>query len=159
MGGVALEHPTRRSFGNHPAASDYASRPPHSDPRAVPPSVEADLNVARRSGANVLLVGPEQRLSGPVSTLVPDLYPDAPFQRRDRGPMFVPASSRAAVVIRDVDALTQDEQLRLLDRLGAAAIRPQVVSTASTPLLPLVEAGAFNASLYYRLNTIYIDLR
>jgi transcriptional regulator of acetoin/glycerol metabolism len=40
----------------------------------------------------------------------------------------------------------------------ASSNRPQVVSTASAPLLPLVEAGVFNDALYYRLNTVYIDL-
>ena len=33
-----------------------------------------------------------------------------------------------------------------------------MVSTASAPLLRLVEARAFDAALYYRLNMVYIDL-
>ncbi len=153
-----MEQSSRRTFLAKPGA-DYPSTPRRTDPAEVPPSVEADLTVARVSGANVLLVGPEPRVSNLVGTLVPDLYAGAPFPARERRPVFVPASSRASVVIRDVDALTFDEQSRLLERLGAAKTRMQVVSTSSTPLLPLVEAGAFNPSLYYRLNMIYIDLR
>jgi DNA-binding NtrC family response regulator len=33
-----------------------------------------------------------------------------------------------------------------------------VVSTTSAPLLPRVEAGEFNATLFYRLNTVCVDV-
>jgi hypothetical protein len=159
MGGVVLEHSTRRSFEIDPGAARYASSARGQAQSDVPSSAHADLDVARISGANVMLVGPEHKVSSLIGALVPDLYPAAPFKRREHRPLFVPASSHDAVVIRDVDALTPEEQLRLLDRLSVAKTRAQVVCTASKPLLPLVEAGTFNASLYYRLNTIYIDLR
>jgi transcriptional regulator of acetoin/glycerol metabolism len=62
------------------------------------------------------------------------------------------------MVIQDVDMLTTGEQRRLLEWLDGANIRTQVISTASTPLLARVEARTFNETLYYRLNTTYIDL-
>jgi transcriptional regulator of acetoin/glycerol metabolism len=34
-----------------------------------------------------------------------------------------------------------------------------VISTSSVSLLPLVQSGAFSDDLYYRLNTIWVDLR
>jgi DNA-binding NtrC family response regulator len=58
----------------------------------------------------------------------------------------------------DVDALEKVGQLRFLDWLDSTSKRLQVVSTAKAPLLRLVQAHKFNPSLYYRLNTVYIDL-
>jgi transcriptional regulator of acetoin/glycerol metabolism len=46
----------------------------------------------------------------------------------------------------------------LFEWLDSTSSGTQVVSTASAPLLPLVEAGAFDDALYYRLNTVYVDL-
>jgi len=54
--------------------------------------------------------------------------------------------------------LTMAEQRQLLEWLDAPATRMQVISTASMPMLPRVEARTFDETLYYRLNTIYIDL-
>jgi len=39
-----------------------------------------------------------------------------------------------------------------------AAGQTQVVSTTPQPLLPLVQSGTFLARLYYRLNTVCVDL-
>ena len=36
--------------------------------------------------------------------------------------------------------------------------RTQVISTSRAPLMPLVDDGRFLNSLYYRLNTICVDL-
>jgi DNA-binding NtrC family response regulator len=69
-----------------------------------------------------------------------------------------PSSQSGIVVLRDVDALKPEEQVGLLNWVDSARNRRQVVSTASAPLLPMVEARAFDAALYYRLNTVYIDL-
>jgi hypothetical protein len=133
-----------------------ASMPAFRDEWAL---VHSDLNLARTTRANLLLVGTEGLVLNLVSVLVPDLSPGLTSRRRNRRLLLPPASSRvAAVVIRDVDALTPEDQLGLFNWLDAAKNGTQVVSTASAPLLPLVETGAFNAALYYRLNTVYINL-
>ena len=94
-----------------------------------------------------------------VSLLVPDANPSVMIRRQDGGLLLPPATARpSTVVVRDVDALTADEQRALLAWLDSGESRTQVVSTASAPVLPLVEAGAFNDALYYRLNTVYINL-
>ena len=133
----------------------FASMPPHSDDWGVP----MDLNVARITKANLLLVGTEPHVVKLVSLLVPDANPNVMI-RRQAGELVLPpvAARPSTVVVRDVDALTVDEQRALLAWLDAGESRTQVVSTASAPVLPLVEAGAFNDALYYRLNTVYINL-
>ena len=138
-----------------PPTVPYASMLPHSDERGVP----MDLNVARITKANLLLVGTEPHVVKLVSLLVPDANPSVMIRRQDGRLLLPPATARpSTVVVRDVDALTADEQRTLLAWLESGESRTQVVSTASAPVLPLVEAGAFNDALYYRLNTVYINL-
>ena len=120
-------------------------------------SVHEDLNLARGNRANLLIVGTELLVSSLVSSLVVDVNSHIMIRCRD-GLRLPPTSSQpGTVVLRDVDALKKEEQLRLLDWMDSASTRIQVVSTAAAPLLRL-KAGAFDAGLYYRLNTVYIDL-
>ncbi len=62
------------------------------------------------------------------------------------------------MILHDVGALTLEEQCRLMVWLQETAGGTRVVSTTSAPLLPLVEVGAFLDTLYYRLNTIYLEI-
>jgi hypothetical protein len=106
----------------------------------------------------VLLVGPERRVQDLVGVRVRETDTVLAIRCQDGPPQLPPASSYVgSMVLRDVDFLTPREQLRLFEWL-ATSNRTQVVSTASAPLLPLVEAGVFDDALYYRLNTVYIDL-
>jgi DNA-binding NtrC family response regulator len=57
-----------------------------------------------------------------------------------------------------VHALPLSDQRRLVAWLELAKGRTQVVSTTSAPLLPLVNAGQFIATLFYRLNTVCVDV-
>jgi DNA-binding NtrC family response regulator len=50
------------------------------------------------------------------------------------------------------------DQLQLLEWLEKRVGRTQIVSTTSESLLPQVESGAFNDILYYRLNTVHVDV-
>jgi hypothetical protein len=110
------------------------------------------------TGANVLLVGPERRIQDLVSIRVRETDTGLVIRCQDGPPQLPPASPHVgSMVLRDVDFLTPREQRRLFEWL-ATSNRTQVVSTASAPLLPLVEARVFNDALYYRLNTVYIDL-
>jgi hypothetical protein len=71
----------------------------------------------------------------------------------------VEPQTAATVVVRRVDLLGLEEQRQLLQTLDSEGARPrQVIATSARPLYPLVEAGRFPADLYYRLNTIRIEL-
>jgi transcriptional regulator of aromatic amino acid metabolism len=67
--------------------------------------------------------------------------------------------AEGSVILLDVASLVPDQQAELLRWLneGAGRYDVQLASTSSEPLFPLVEAGAFDATLYYRLNTIRIE--
>lgn len=62
------------------------------------------------------------------------------------------------LVLHEVGALRLQDQIQLLGWSAGAMGNTQVISTTSTPLLPRVSAGAFIDTLYYRLNTVYMDV-
>jgi hypothetical protein len=125
----------------------------------APLSAAKDLKMAQTTRTNVLVVGPNPLVRNVLSLVAPDARRDTAVPCQGGRLQLPQVSSRPTVlVVYDVDALSAAEQRRLLDWMEAASTRTQVLSTASIPLLPLVEAQAFNDTLYYRLNTIYIDL-
>ena len=141
-----------------PVTAPYASIP-RKDDSSDWFSVYRDLNLARSLKANLLVVGTERLVLSLVSSLVADVNPDFMIQCRDGLLRLPPRPSQSGIVVlRDVDALEKVEQLRFLNWVDSASKRLQVVSTASAPLLRLVEARKFDATLYYRLNMVYIDL-
>jgi len=74
-------------------------------------------------------------------------------------PLELPTRGRAAtMVIEDLTRLSDDEQVRILGCLDQVAGQIRVVSTTSIPIWPRVAQGEFNEVLYYRLNTVYVDV-
>jgi hypothetical protein len=152
-----VHYPSRLDSGSNPDTAPHASRP-FSEPDAVSLAAASDLNVARSTRANLLVLGPEQLVKNVLKLVAPAGKRDSVVQAGE-GQLQLPASSRpSTLVIEDVDLLTTGEQRRLLEWLDGASTRTQVISTASTSLRARVEANTFDETLYYRLNTIYIDL-
>ena len=134
----------------------YASTPARGD-LAVWPYTELDL--ARITGANVLFLGAGPLVVDLVGVLVPSVNEGVTIRPRWGRLELPPASSHIGkVVVWDVGTLTLAGQRTLLEWMDLANGRTQVISIASAPLLIRVDTGAFDATLYYRLNTICIDL-
>jgi hypothetical protein len=111
--------------------------------------------MARMGSTNVFLIGPVTLCDDLIATLGPDLIePIVACRARERLALPPPAMV-GALILHDVDELAQTDQQRLLDWLGEA-VAVKVISTATAPLMPSIERGAFLGSLYYRLNTICI---
>jgi hypothetical protein len=70
------------------------------------------------------------------------------------GLLDLPASGRGTLFLHDIAALTPPQQITLYDWLSTGGREVQVVSTTSSQMLPLVQAGQFLEGLFYRLNTI-----
>ena len=68
------------------------------------------------------------------------------------------AADTGTLILHEVGSLTHDDQLRLLTWLDQSAGRTRVVSTASASLFARVEAGLFVEKLYYRLNTVSLNV-
>ena len=154
-----MEYQFRLTGGVSHATAPHASMLPIRDDCTIPPSVQRDLSVARITRANILLVGNDRQVSRLVRLAVADFNQAAVVSCRN-GQLRLPSTSLRAgtIVIRDVDALSSDDQVKLCEWLNTRSDRAQVVSTASAPIVPLVDSSLFNDALYYRLNMVYVDL-
>lgn len=150
--------PRQLSYGGGAARSHASMLPIRADWNA-PASVQRDLSVARLTKANLLLVGADRLVAKVLPFAVPELT-QAAISRCKDGSLRLPSPSMgvSTIVVRDVDALTHGEQRSFREWLESQSTAVHVVSTASAPVLPLVETGEFSAALYYRLNMVYIDL-
>jgi Sigma-54 interaction domain len=117
-----------------------------------------DLQLSRVRRMNVLLTGSDGVIQNALSRLVPSLQgPVQIWRPSERLVLPIPADV-GTLILRDVGALLPVDQCRLLVWLEEAAGFTQVVSTTAAPLLARVEASLFLDSLYYRLNTVCVDV-
>ncbi len=116
-----------------------------------------DCRLARAAGVNLLIVVPE-RTRGFADLLMADLATPVVAWRPGERLMLPQAAQTGTLLLHNVGSLSLHDQRYLVEWLERAAGRTQVVSTTPVPLLPLVQAGTFLAKLYYRLNTVCVDL-
>ena len=108
--------------------------------------------------ANLLAEGSDEALARFLDSLLPHL--PQPVYRWAPGQCLrlPPPGVIGTLIIEDAGTLPPDDQRRLFDWLTMTLGNTRIVSTTTVCLLPLVETGAFSASLYYRLNIIYVDV-
>jgi hypothetical protein len=117
-----------------------------------------DLHVVGMPRTNLLLVGTAGSFRFVLEMLRLELR-DPIVQWHPGQPLELPLPGCAAtLVLQDVSELTYDDQHRVLRWLDRAAGQIQVVSTTAVPLWPRVKAGAFNETLYYRLNIVCVNV-
>ena len=68
----------------------------------------------------------------------------------------MPLPAQGTLILLEVAGMAPREQAKLLRWLHERNGNVQIASTSAEPLFRLVEAGRFDASLYYRLNTVRI---
>jgi hypothetical protein len=127
---------------------------PDSILRTVGGLTDGEWRVARIARANVLLVGSDGSAKKIVDALRPDFC--EPIEVWDPASRLVlpPIEGTGTLILQHVGAMPHDDQRRLCDWLEVTAGRTRVVSTTRQPLFPLLEAGTFAATLYYRLNVL-----
>jgi hypothetical protein len=117
-----------------------------------------DYRLARAARVNLLVIHGNGGLQDLLEWLTPDLQaPIATWCTGERLVLPQVAWTRT-MILQDVGALSDADQHGLLDWLGRAQGRTQIVSTTPAPLLSRVQAGAFIDRLYYRLNTVCLDV-
>jgi hypothetical protein len=141
------------SYGDHSFAPDEA---------AMITSDYLELDLCFPGRFNLLVTGPDDLTDAFVKALRSYLR-DPVVILLGGEPFALPPAPVGTLFLADVGALTAEEQLRLLNWLeegssSTQVIRTQVISTWGTSLMPMVAAGTFLEGLYYRLNTIYIDV-
>lgn len=104
---------------------------------------------------NALLCGPPSTIDAALAALEP-YFPQPVVRWSADNFRSLPCRARGTVILEHAEAYEQEQQRALLKWLDEA--RVQVVSTTDRPLVDLVERGLFLDHLYYRLNTVYLDL-
>jgi len=118
-----------------------------------------DAELVRTGRANLLLVGPDDVTREVVDALSPWFRQPVIVEHPGEPLVLAPQEHVEMMILHDVGAFGFADQIRLLDWLQGAGGRTQVISTASRPILPLISAGAFLDTLYYRLNSLYFEVR
>ena len=121
-------------------------------------AAHVDLLLMGMPRVNLLLIAPDGVVQFVLESLLLDLK--EPIVRWRPGERLVLPSpdESGTLVLHEAGALSGDDQLRMLHWLEQAEGRTQVVSTSTGALLPRVNAGAFIDTLYYRLNTVCVDV-
>jgi len=114
-------------------------------------------NVIRTLHPNVLLIGSNQTTASHLRTFRADL-PQPLHDLRVDADLQLPADTHGTVILRDVGALTGDQQHAVLAWLEGRDGRGTIVSTSKQSIYPKVTGGEFLPTLYYRLNVVMFDL-
>ena len=107
---------------------------------------------------NVLIEGTVTATEAALQLLQPHIH-EPIASHRPPGLFELPRTETRALIVRDAAGLSSHEQRRLLAWMGSAGSRAQIITTASCPLFALVEAGRFDAALYYRLNVLLLRVK
>jgi|SRR5688500_6195331 len=117
-----------------------------------------DWDLVSSVETSVLLIGERGATGASVNAMRPHLVaPLVHIDCRD-GLDLSSVPSRGTVILLDVDELALEDQQRLNAWLTRADPRPRVISTSRVSLVPMIDAGTFIESLYYRLNILRFDL-
>ena len=117
-----------------------------------------DFDLVCTGRVNLLLVGPDDVTRDVVDALRPGFRQPVIVAHPGEPLVLPPFEQVETMVLHNVGAFGFADQIRLLEWLQGALGLTQVISTASRPLLPLINAGAFLDTLYYRLNSLYFEV-
>ena len=143
----------------------HAPRPPIAPTApAVPPTASAlltqvrvDANSLAQSRANALIIGDQLAVMRVLGIIWPTLKKSVRWVEGTR--LSLPLEPDGTLILEEADRLSERAQADLLEWLNHHGQSVRVLTTASRPLFPLVEAGSFLDSLYYRLNHVVIAAR
>jgi hypothetical protein len=138
-------------------STDFATTTRVADSIETLTQLPEDCRLARAAGVNLLIIVPEGT-RGFAKLVISELAPPVvSWQPGDRL-MLPQAAQTGTLLLNEVGTLSLPDQRYLIDWLERAAGQTQVVSLSAVPLLPLVQAEMFLARLYYRLNTVCVDM-
>ena len=117
-----------------------------------------EWSAVRAAGVSMLIAGPGEVIRSLVAALQPQFRsPVVVLESSDR--FALPADDQVrTLVLHDISRLSPIDQGRLLAWLNRATTRIQIISTTARPIPPLIDSGTFLGSLYYRLNTVCVEV-
>ena len=116
----------------------------------------AQVQSVRTGTPNLLLIGPDAVAEEYLVPLMPSLA--SPIAYLDAANPALPATPVGTLIVHDVARLTPDRQAQFLEWLSGQR-ETAVITVSPGPLFPRVRRGAFSDPLYYRLNTVVVELK
>jgi hypothetical protein len=116
-----------------------------------------DWSALLASDANAVVVGADTAIVGLWTAVWSTLR--KPVCWVESGRLWLPPQLAGTLILRNVNDLVRQDQVRLLDWLSQDGRSVRVLASTPRPLFSDVEAGAFLDMLYYRLNTLHFSLK
>lgn len=120
-------------------------------------ALPTDWDLVFSAQVNVLLLGKSRTTATLIDEMRPHLVEPVVSVRGGDSPDLNSLPSVGTVVLCDLDELMSADQLALSAWLSESN-RTRVISTSQVSLVPLIDAGMFSDSLYYRLNILCLDM-
>jgi hypothetical protein len=145
----------RRWQQTHGLASDHRPRA-----AGLPPPdgglhfSSEDIAALCTSGHNAMIVGSAEETTGILDVIARWLAP--PVVSCKASSVTLPDRPVGTLVIRNLERLRRDDQVRLSDWIVRMAGASRVITACSVPLFPLLARRAFDDVLFYRLNVISV---
>lgn len=117
----------------------------------------AELQVIMTDHPNLLMCGPEVSVQSALAFLRPSFRQPVAKWAHD-AQQNPPPQQNGTLIIEDATTLDDEQQKSLLQWLDQRAGRVQVIATTLENLFPLARHGLFLNRLFYRLNTLHLDL-
>ena len=105
---------------------------------------------------SVMLIGPPAVTSKVVASLSRDSHGPVVWVTAGERLSLPAADDVGTLIVQAIEQLSESEQQRLCEWLDQTS-EVRVIATSPNPLLGGLARGEFLATLYYRLNTVYID--
>jgi hypothetical protein len=119
---------------------------------------QSEWTILRTSPVNGLLIGSPDLTAAAVAEMEKGLRQPLMWWSPDQG-IDIPDLTTGTLVIRDVDDLDARQQEQLSRWIALHAPGVQVLALAREPLFESVADGRFSAALYYRMNTVVVEVR
>jgi hypothetical protein len=152
-----MENPSQVAAGARPSGSFsvVSQLPEH---WRLARAAHVDLMLMGMPRVNLLLVAPDGVVRYVLESFLLELR--EPISQWSPGERLLlpPVGKSGTLILHDVGRLPPADQLDLFGWMEQDEGRTQVVSTSSAPVLPRVHSGAFIDTLYYRLNTVCVDV-
>jgi hypothetical protein len=123
---------------------------------ALPTEQSLEWNAISREHCNVLVEAMPAVAGQILEKLRPHLRNPIEEYRPEIGTP-VPQPAEGTLILLGVESLDAAQQAQLRQWLDQGKSCVQLASISSEPLFPLVQAGTFDASLYYRINIVRIE--
>jgi hypothetical protein len=120
-------------------------------------ALPTDWDLVFSTQVNVLLLGKSRTTATSIDEMRRHLVEPVVSVRGGDSTDLTSLPSVGTVVLCDLDELMSADQLALNAWLSESN-RTRVISTSQVSLVPLIDAGTFSDSLYYRLNTLCLDM-